>query len=53
MGAFADGADADRVPAHYVRSTRGVSKTTRLRIKLAPGGGWAAHISNRWIVPRR
>jgi len=53
MVAFADAADADRAASHYTRSSSGVSKTTRLKIKLAPGGGWAARISAGWIVPRR
>ena len=45
MVAFADGADADKVASRYVRSSRAVTRTTRLKIKLAPGGGWAARIS--------
>jgi len=52
MTAFADGADADQVAAHYVRSTRPVSKTTRFKIKLAAGGGWAARITPGATTPR-
>ncbi len=51
MVAFADGADADKVASRYVRSSRAVSRTTRLKIKLAPGGGWAARISAAKTVP--
>jgi alpha-glucosidase len=45
MVAFADGPDADRVASRYVRSSQRVGKTARLKIKLAPGGGWAAKVS--------
>src|SRR5205085_10876918 len=45
MTAFADGADADQVATRYMRSTSAVGKATRLKIKLAPGGGWVARIS--------
>jgi alpha-glucosidase len=45
MVAFADAADADRTATHATRSSQAVAKTTRLKIKLAPGGGWAARIS--------
>jgi alpha-glucosidase len=45
MVAFADGADADAVASRYARSSQTVSRATRLKIKLAPGGGWAARIS--------
>jgi alpha-glucosidase len=45
MVAFADGADAERTASHYARTSQPVSKTTRLKLKLAPGGGWAARIS--------
>jgi len=45
MVAFADGADAERTASHYARTSEAVSKKTRLKIKLAPGGGWAARIS--------
>jgi alpha-glucosidase len=51
MVAFADGADADKVASRYVRSSRAVTRTTRLKIKLAPGGGWAARISAAKNVP--
>ena len=51
MVAFADGADADKVASRYVRSSRAVTRATRLKIKLAPGGGWAARISAAKNVP--
>jgi alpha-glucosidase len=53
MVAFADAADADRVASRYVRSSREVTSKPRLKIKLAPGGGWAARISAIWRAPRR
>jgi alpha-glucosidase len=44
MEAFEDGVNADRMASDYkiVKST--VNRTTKLKIKLAPGGGWAARI---------
>jgi alpha-glucosidase len=45
MEAFQDGANADRMASDYKMSKDQVSKTTRLKIKLAPGGGWAARIT--------
>jgi alpha-glucosidase len=51
MTAYADGADADKVASRSVRSTQAVTRATRLKIKLAPGGGWAARISAGPIAP--
>ncbi len=42
-----DGPNADRAAVDYVRETRTVSADQRLRINLAPGGGWAARITAR------
>jgi alpha-glucosidase len=44
MTAYEDGATADRNASDYKKTTTPVSKTTRLTVKLAPGGGWAARI---------
>ncbi len=41
---FKDGANADRNGTDYKREIVQVSKTTRLAIKLYPGGGFAARI---------
>jgi len=45
MVSFADGPDADRVATSYRRESAAVSARPRIKIKLAPGGGWAARIS--------
>ena len=47
MVAFADGPDADRVASSYKRTSEEVGKATKLKIKLAPGGGWAARLTAR------
>jgi alpha-glucosidase len=44
MEAFQDGANADRMGSDYKMLKSQVSKATKLKIKLAPGGGWAARI---------
>jgi alpha-glucosidase len=41
---YRDGPNADRVGVDYQREKRRVVSTERLRIHLAPGGGWAARI---------
>jgi alpha-glucosidase len=45
LTAFADAPDADRAPSHYRVTREPVNQATRLRIKLAPGGGWFAMIN--------
>ena len=44
MEAYQDGVNADRYASDYKKVTSQVNKTTRLKIKLAEGGGWAARI---------
>jgi alpha-glucosidase len=44
MEAFEDGVNADRQAGDYKVVKMQVNKTTKMRIKLAPGGGWAARI---------
>jgi alpha-glucosidase len=44
MEAFQDGVNADRQASDYKVVKMQVNKTTKLKIKLAPGGGWAARI---------
>jgi alpha-glucosidase len=44
---YRDGPNADRVGIDYRRETRRVSSTDRLKIHLAPGGGWAARVKKK------
>ena len=44
MQAYEDGVNADRFGTDYKMSSSVVTKNTKLEIKLARGGGWAARI---------
>jgi alpha-glucosidase len=44
MAAYEDGVNADRMASDYKLVRSKVSKSSKLKIKLAPGGGWAAKI---------
>ena len=44
MEAYQDGVNADRYGSDYKLVKSQVNKGTKLRIQLAPGGGWAARI---------
>ena len=44
MDAYQDGVNADRMGSDYKLVKTQVNRTTKLKIKLAPGGGWAARI---------
>ena len=44
MEAYQDGVNADRMASDYKKVRMRVNKSTKLKIKLAPGGGWAARI---------
>jgi len=44
MDAYQDGVNADRMAGDYKKIEMQVSRNTKLKIKLAPGGGWAAHL---------
>jgi alpha-glucosidase len=44
MASYQDGVNADRMASDYKLLRTPVSKATKLKIKLAPGGGWAARI---------
>jgi alpha-glucosidase len=44
LDAYQDGVNADRNASDYRKTTAQVSRTTRLKIHLAPGGGWAARV---------
>lgn len=45
MDAYQDGVNANRLGTDYQRTKRQVNKGTKLKIKLAEGGGWAARVS--------
>ena len=44
MSSYEDGVNADRMAGDYRLTKSKVNRSTKLKIKLAPGGGWAAHI---------
>jgi alpha-glucosidase len=44
VDAYQDGVNADHNASDYRKTTSQVSKSTKLKIHLAPGGGWAARI---------
>ena len=45
MDAYQDGVNADRYASDYKRVKSQVTKSSKVKIKLAAGGGWAARIS--------
>jgi len=44
MDAYQDGVNADRNASDYRKTTTSVNRTTKLKLQLASGGGWAARI---------
>jgi alpha-glucosidase len=44
MEAYQDGVNADRYGSDYRQVKSSANKSTKLKLKLAPGGGWAARI---------
>jgi alpha-glucosidase len=44
LEAYQDGVNADRNASDYKKSSMQVNRTTKLKIHLAPGGGWAARV---------
>jgi alpha-glucosidase len=44
LDAFQDGVNADRMAGDYKKISMQVSKASKLKIHMAPGGGWAARI---------
>jgi len=44
LDAYQDGVNADRNASDYKKSTQPITRTTKLKIHLAPGGGFAARI---------
>ena len=45
IDSFEDGANADRWGSDYKRVRVTGDSATRLTLRLAPGGGWAAHLT--------
>jgi alpha-glucosidase len=44
LDSYEDSVNADRNASDYKKTTRQVNKSTKLKIHLAPGGGWAARV---------
>jgi alpha-glucosidase len=44
LDAYEDGVNADRDAMDYRKSTRQITRATKLQIHLAPGGGFAARV---------
>jgi alpha-glucosidase len=44
IDAYQDGSNADHYASDYKKTTSQVSKANKVKIHLAPGGGWAARI---------
>jgi alpha-glucosidase len=44
LDAYQEGVNADRDARDYKKTSTQVNRTTKLKIHLAPGGGWAARI---------
>ena len=45
LQAYSDGVNADRMGSDFIWSKRQVNRETKMKIKLAPGGGWAGRIT--------
>jgi alpha-glucosidase len=44
MDAYQDGVNADRNASDYHKTTTQVNRATKLKLRLASGGGWTARI---------
>jgi alpha-glucosidase len=44
LEAYQDGINADRMASDYKKTRTRITRDTRLKITMAPGGGWAARI---------
>jgi len=44
LDAYQDGVNADRNASDYKKSTQQITRATKLKIHLAPGGGFAARV---------
>ena len=49
-GAYQDGVNADRIASDYKKTKTKITRDTKLKISLAPGGGWAARIHQYVIL---
>lgn len=47
MEVFRDGVNADRAARDYKRETLGVPYDRQVKIRMAPGGGWAARVTRK------
>ncbi|MFZ3377995.1 MAG: glycoside hydrolase family 97 C-terminal domain-containing protein, partial [Candidatus Acidiferrales bacterium] len=45
LQAYQDGVNADRLASDYQTTAMAVNKNTKMKVHLAPGGGWAARIT--------
>ena len=45
MEVYKDGANADRFAEDYEKETLAVDRNSKITVKMAPGGGWAAILS--------
>ncbi|HEY4906672.1 MAG TPA: glycoside hydrolase family 97 protein [Candidatus Acidoferrum sp.] len=45
MQSYEDGVNADRMGGDYKMKKSAVNKSTKLKVHLAPGGGWAARLT--------
>src|SRR5262249_19045507 len=53
MASYVDGADADHAAESYQRKLTPVVPGQHVRVRLAAGGGFAARINLRWVVPKK
>ena len=45
MTEFSDASDSDKFPERWARRERKIRGGEKLRVRLAPGGGWTAKFS--------
>jgi hypothetical protein len=45
MTEFSDASDSDKFPERWARHERKIRGGEKLRVRLAPGGGWTAKFS--------
>ena len=47
---FADGVNADRDATDYVKTSKAVRAGEKMKIDLAPGGGWVARFVRKGLL---